>query len=51
MGMKKYAIGYRATVFWRGEKTTYKYIGGGEWEFVSGCNSPARYAQLMDLVG
>ncbi len=48
--MSKYPIGYEATVFHYGEMTTYRYVGGGEWEFVSGCNSPARYQQLLDML-
>jgi len=48
--MSKYAIGYIATVFWYGDQTKFKYAGNGEWEFVSGCNSPARYEQLLDMV-
>tara|TARA_R110002126_G_scaffold101189_2_gene233179 strand:+ start:525 stop:677 length:153 start_codon:yes stop_codon:yes gene_type:complete len=48
--MNKYPIGYVATVFFNGDKTKYKYAGGGEWEFVSGINSPARYEQLLDMV-
>jgi len=48
--MNKYPIGYVATVFYNGEMTKYKYTGGGEWEFVSGTNSPARYEQLLDMV-
>ena len=47
----KYAIGYRVAVFCYGEKTVFKYAGGGEWEFVSGCNSPAMYQQLLELIG
>lgn len=47
----KYPIGYVATVFYNGEKTKYRYAGNGEWEFISGCNSPARYQQLLDMVG
>lgn len=46
----RYPIGYIATVFYYGEKTKYKYAGGGEWEFISGINSPAMYEQLLDLV-
>ena len=46
----KYAIGYIATVFWFGDKTKFKYAGNGEWEFISGENSPARYDQLLDMV-
>jgi len=45
-----YAIGYIATVFWYGDKTKFKYAGRGEWEFISGENSPARYEQLLDMV-
>ena len=48
--MSKYAIGYTATVFFNGEMTKFKYVGGGEWEFISGCNSPAMYEQMLDLV-
>ncbi len=48
--MNNYAIGYIATVFFMGEKTKFKYAGNGEWEFISGCNSPARYEQLLDMV-
>ena len=48
--MNKYPIGYVATVFYDGIATKYKYVGLGEWEFLSGINSPARYQQLMDLV-
>ena len=48
--MSKYAIGYIATVFYNGDMTKFKYAGGGEWEFISGCNSPARYEQMLDLV-
>ena len=46
----KYAIGYIVTVFYDGDMTKFKYAGGGEWEFISGCNSPARYEQMLDLV-
>ena len=49
--MSKYPIGYKAHVFYYGVVTTYKYVGGGEWEFISGINSPARYEQLLELVG
>jgi len=48
--MSNYAIGYIATVFWCGDATKFKYTGNGEWEFISGCNSPARYEQLLDMV-
>ena len=48
--MNNYAIGYIATVFFNGAVTKFKYVGNGEWEFVSGCNSPARYEQLLDMV-
>ena len=48
--MSKYAIGYIATVFYNGDMTKFKYAGGGEWEFISGCNSPARHEQMLDLV-
>ena len=48
--MSNYAIGYIATVFWFGDMTKFKYAGNGEWEFISGCNSPARYEQLLDMV-
>jgi hypothetical protein len=48
--MNKYPIGYVATVFFYGETTRYKYAGNGEWECISGCNSPARYQQLLDMV-
>jgi hypothetical protein len=46
-----YPIGYVATVFYLGEMTKYRYVGSGEWEFVEGDNSPARYEQLLDMVG
>ena len=48
--MSKYAIGYIVTVFFDGDMTKFKYAGGGEWEFISGCNSPARYEQLLDMI-
>ena len=48
--MSKYAIGCVATVFYDGEPTKFKYAGGGEWEFISGCNSPARYNQMLDMI-
>ena len=48
--MGNYAIGYIATVFFNGDKTKYKYAGAGEWEFLEGCNSPARYQQLLEMV-
>lgn len=48
--MRQFAIGYVVTVFYDGEATKFKYAGSGEWEFVSGCNSPARYEQLMELI-
>ena len=48
--MSKYPIGYIATVFYNGEKTKFRYAGGGEWEFVSGDNCSARYEQLLDMV-
>lgn len=48
--MGKHAIGYVATVFYNGEKTKFRYVGNGEWEFISGCNSPARYEQLIQMV-
>ena len=46
----KYAIGYIATVFCCGVMTKFKYAGGGEWEFISGCNSPQSYEQMLDMV-
>lgn len=49
--INKYPIGYIATIFYNGEMTKYKYAGRGEWRFVSGENSPARYKQLLDMVG
>ena len=49
--MARYSIGYETCVFWYGQKTVYKYVGGGEWECVSGNDSPARYEQLLDMVG
>jgi hypothetical protein len=48
--MCKYPIGYVATVFYYGNATKFKYAGNGEWEFVSGINSPAMYNQLLELV-
>lgn len=47
----KYPIGYVTCVFYNGEKTTYRYAGNGECEFISGINSPASYQQLLDMVG
>lgn len=49
--MAKYPIGYKVHIFWRGDKTTYKYVGNGEWECVSGDDCPARYEQLLDFIG
>lgn len=48
--MSKYPVGYVATIFYGGDKTKFKYRGCGEWEFVSGENSPARYKQLLDMI-
>ena len=48
--MGKYAIGYIVTVFLYGEATKYRYAGGGEWEFISGTNSPSNYESLIELV-
>jgi hypothetical protein len=48
--MSNYSIGYVATVFFNGDKTKYKYAGGGEWECVEGCDSPARYQQLLNMI-
>ena len=48
--MNKYHIGYIVTVFWWGNPTKFKYVGGGEWEFLSGENTTARYKQLLDMV-
>lgn len=48
--MMSYPVGYIATVFYYGEKTKFRYMGNGEWEFVSGENSSARYQQLLDMV-
>jgi hypothetical protein len=48
--MNKYPIGYVATVFYNGDMTKFKYVGNGEWEFVSGDNCSARYQQLLDMV-
>lgn len=50
MSKNKYPIGYITCVFYNGVKTTYRYAGNGEWEFISGINSPARYEQLLDMV-
>ena len=49
--MEKYSIGYRVSVFYYGEKTTYEYVGNGGWRCVSGIDTPARYEQLMELIG
>ena len=49
--MSKYPIGYTATVFYYGKATKYKYIGGGEWEFISGINSPMMYQSLLEMMG
>lgn len=51
MAKNKYPIVYIATVFYNGDATKYRYAGNGEWEFLSGCNSPARYEQLLDMIG
>lgn len=48
--MHKYPVGYIATVFYNGDMTKFKYLGNGEWEFISGDNCSARYAQLLDMV-
>jgi hypothetical protein len=48
--MRSYPIGYRVAVFFYGDKTLYEYAGAGEWRFISGCNSPARYEQLLELI-
>ena len=48
--MSKYSIGSRVTVFYNGERTIFEYAGQSEWRFISGCDSPARYAQLLDMI-
>ncbi|APC44310.1 hypothetical protein [Pseudoalteromonas phage PH357] len=47
----KYPIGYVACVFYDGVKTKYRYAGNGEWEFLSGINSPYMYECLLEMVG
>jgi len=49
--ISKYPIGYTTCVFYNGVKTTYRYAGNGDWEFISGENCSARYAQLLDMLG
>ena len=48
--MSKYAIGYVVTVFFYGEMTKFKYAGRGEWECISGYNSPGSYSQLLEML-
>ena len=48
--MGKYPIGYIVTVFYGGDMTKFKYAVNGEWEFISGCNSLARYNQMLDMI-
>ena len=48
--MGKYPIGYVVTIFCLGSMTKFKYAGRDEWEFISGCNSPASYEQLLDMI-
>ncbi len=48
--MSSYPIGYVVTVFWYGDMTKYKYAGGGEWAFISGENTTARYKQMLNMI-